>query len=314
MFTHLTRSIFLTGVLSPPILVNSSNPIRTSQYSVQMSENINIDHLYMQGGPGKGIAEFNKKIVGGDIKFTPRITEANTIDPAMVELINSAQDYKSSFTITTFLLPYDTGLTANQEPYRFSVTEPYSLVFDTCVAEKLTLRAKKDGDVEATMSIKGQTDESFTTPLSPPSEDTNLYRNLSWFDCYFARQGSQIENLHEIEVSVVKTIDQKYFLMTFGDPTTFDRPYSTGVKAVEVNFKIVEHITSVYDVFTYSFGGFLDGFNLSGNFGPISFSIPNAVLKISSENLTPDIIERTTEGFYRLIPNTPETADFLFQI
>lgn len=314
MFTHLTRSIFLTGVLSPPILINSSNPIRTSQYSVQMNENINIDHLYIQGGPGKSVAEFSKKIVSGDIRFTPRITEANLLDPAMTELINSAQNYKSSFTITTFLLPYDTGLTASQEPYRFSVTDPYSLVFDTCVAEKLTLKVKKDAEVEASLSVKGQSDASYTSPLASPIEDTNLYRNLSWYDCYFERQGSQIENLHEIEISVTKTIDQKFFLMTFGNPTTFDRPHFTGVKAVEVGFKIVEHITSVYDVFTYSFGGFLDDFNLSGNFGPVSFSIPNAVIKVSSQNLSPEIIERTTEGFYRLIPNTPETPDFLFQI
>jgi len=316
MFTHFDRSVFLTGVLSPPILVNTSKPIKTTQYSVQMNMDINIDNLYMQGGPGKSVAEFQKKIVKGSMSFFPRLNESNVLEDSVIDLINASQDYTTAFTLTTFLNPYSTEITGNSFPY---VANTNSFVFDVCVAEKIILKAKKDASVEISVDVIGQTDFDNTVPLVLPPDDLNIYRNLSWYDCFFTRTGSQIENAHEIEISVIKEIDQRYFLMSYCDmdpdnPVGIDRPFSTGVKSVSVSFKIVEHVTSVFDIFNYSFGGFYEGFNFSGNIGPIQFSVPNAVLKISSQNLTPSIIERTTEGFYRMAPNTPDTQPMLFTI
>lgn len=314
MFTHFDRSVFLTGVLSPPILVNSNKPLKTTQYSVAMNMDINLNNTYMQGGPGKSVAEFQKKIIKGSMSFFPRLSETNALEDAVIDLINASQDYTTSFTLTTFLNPYSTDLTANRFPY---VATTNSFVFDVCVAEKLTLKAKKEGSVEITVDVIGQTDFDNTSPLSFPADDTNVYRNLSWYDCFFTRTGSQLENAHEIEISVTKEIDQRYFLMSYctfdpSNPVAIDRPYSTGVKSVTVSFKIVEYITSVFDIFNYSFGGWYEGFNFNGNIGPIQFSIPNAILKISSQNLTPSIIERTTEGFFRMAPNTPDTQPMLF--
>lgn len=316
MFTHFDRSVFLTGVLSPPILVNSNKPLKTTQYSVAMNMDINLNNTYMQGGPGKSVAEFQKKIIKGSMSFFPRISETNALENAVVDLINASQDYTTAFTLTTFLNPYSTELTANRFPY---VATTDSLVFDVCVAEKLTLKAKKEGSVEITVDVIGQTDFDNTSPLSFPADDLNIYRNLSWYDCFFTRTGSQLENAHEIEISVSKEIDQRYFLMSYctldpNNPVGIDRPYSTGVKSVTVSFKIVEYVTSVFDIFNYSFGGWYEGFNFNGNIGPIQFSIPNAVLKISSQNLTPSIIERTTEGFFRMAPNTPDTQPMLFNV
>jgi hypothetical protein len=316
MFTHFDRSVFLTGVLSPPVLVNSSNPVKTTEYTVQMNQDINIDNLYMQGGPGKSVADFQKKIIKGSMTFFPRLSESNTLETAVIDLINASQDYTSSFTLTTFLNPYNSDLTANGTPYIYTTN---SFVFDVCVAEKLTLRAKKEGSVEITVDVIGQTDFDNTTPLVMPADDLNIYRNLSWYDCLFTRSGSQLENAYEIEISIIKEIDQRYFIMSYctmdpNNPVGIDRPYSTGVKSVSVSFKIKEYITSVFDIFNYSFGGFIEGFNFNGNIGPIQFAIPDAVLKISSQNLTPTVIERTTEGFFRMAPNTPDNPSMLFTI
>lgn len=316
MFTHFDRSVFLTGVLSPPVLVNFNKPLKTTQYSVAMNMDINIDNLYMQGGPGKSVAEFQKKIIKGSMSFFPRLSESNTLENAVIDLINFSQDYTSSFTLTTFLNPYSTEITGNRFPY---VATTNSFVFDVCVAERFTLKAKKEGSVEITVDVIGQTDFDNTVPLVFPEDDTNIYRNLSWYDCFFSRAGSQLENAYEIEINITKEIDQRYFLMSYcnldpNNPVAIDRPFSTGVKSVAVSFKIIEHITSVFDIFNYSFGGWYEEFNFSGNIGPIQFSIPNAILKISAQNLTPSIIERTTEGFYRMAPNTPDTQPMLFTV
>ena len=316
MYTHLNRSVFLTGILSPPIVIDSINTIHTVEYSVQMKQDININQLYIQGGPGRAVSELKKKVIEGSIKVIPGISESNTLEPGVNNLIDFSQDYKNYFSLSTFLLPYNTSLTAESPPY---IASTNSLVFDICVLEKLTISAKKDNDVEIQADIKGQTDVANTSPLTYPSEDLNIYRNLTWYDCFFERDGSQLENVYSFDMTVKKEIDQKYFLGTnCGGPSTsfvgIDRPYSTGVYAVSVNFKLVEHITSLYDIFSYSFGGFYNDINLDCRFGPIRAYINNALLNISSQNLPGGVIERTTEGFFRMAPDNPENSGFLFSI
>jgi len=188
------------------------------------------------------------------------------------------------------------------------------LVYDTCVVEKTTITAKKDGSVDVSISIKGQTDFDNTVPLSIPNEDTNIYRNLTWYDCFFERNGSQLENAFEIEITIEKIVDQKFFLMYCALGDRYDRPFSTGVKSVGVSFKIKENITSKFDIFNFSLGGFFNEYNFAGTIGPLTFNIPDAVLKISVENLTPDIIQRITEGYYRMSPDSPLYENFLFTI
>ena len=316
MYTHLSRSVFLTGILSPPVVINSLNTIKTSEYSVQMKQDININRLYIQGGPGRAVSELKKKVIEGSIKVIPRISESNTLEPGVINLIDFSQDYKSFFSLSSFLLPYNTNLTAESSPY---IANTNSLVFDVCIVDQLTISAKKEGNVEMQIGVKGQTDIANTSPLTYPEEDLNLYRNLTWYDCFFERDGSQLENVYSIEITIKKDIDQTYFLGTNcgAPPNTFvgiDRPFSTGVSAVGVNFKIVEHITSLYDIFSFSFGGFYNDINLDCRFGPIRAYITNALLNISTQNLSPDLIERTTEGFFRMSPDTPENSGFLFSI
>jgi hypothetical protein len=311
MFTHLNRSLILTGTLAPPILVNSKDVIRPTKYSVQMNEDININHMYIQGGPGKSVGEFQKKFISGGMTFNFRYTEANVLEQGLIDLLNAAQNHNSLVTLSTYLAPYATSLTAENPPYIGSTN---SVILDTCVVESLTITAKPDTIVEADFQIKGQTDFANTVTVPLPPDDTNIYRKINWNDCFFSRGGSQLENAIEVQLKITKEIDQRYFLMTYGTTDRFDRPYSTGVKSVEVSFKIVEHITSLFDIFTYSFGGFYDNMNFTGNFGPLRFNIPNTIMKISVQSLSSEIIERTTEGFYRLTPITPETDNFLFSI
>ena len=311
MFTHFDRSVFLTGVLSPPVIINSSGLLKTINYSVGMNQDININNLYIQGGPGKSVASFQKKIISGNIEFFLRINESNILESAVTTLLSSGQDYTSSVTMTTALMPYNDGITAETSPF---ISSTNSFVFDTCVIEKTTISAKKDGSVKVMIQVLGQTDLPNTSVIPLPPDDSNLYRNLSLYDCLFTRSGSQMENAVEIEITITKELDQRYFLMVYGAPDRFDRPYSTGVKSVAVSFVIKEHITSLEDIFTFSFGGDLENINFVGNIGPISFNIPNAILDISSQNLDGDIIQRTTKGFYRLAPNTPNNPSFVFSL
>ena len=220
MFTHLSRSVFLSGTLSPPIIVNSSNVLKTTQYSVQMNQDINIDHLFIQGGPGKSIAEMKKKVISGGISFIPRINESNTLEKSFIDLINSSQNYNSFITLSTFLLPYNAGITADDSPY---ISSTQSLVYDTCLIESLSITAKADSPVEVDLKIQGQCDFDNVVPLVLPPDTTELYRKINWYDCFFQRNGSQMENVTEVEIKIIKGIDQKYFLMIYNDPQRYDQ-------------------------------------------------------------------------------------------
>ncbi len=311
MQEYFERSIALTGALSPPVIVNSNHFLRTESYPVQMNANIELNKTYMQGGPGKAVADISKKIIAGQFSTPLKISESNIFIPAIVDIIEAAKSFDTVLSLTTLLSPYNPQIIGEGEPY---LQPNNSLVFDTCLIEKFSIKAAKDKEIKIESSIKGMVDTSNTNTISIPPDDTNIYRNLTWYDCFFSRDNSQLENAEEIEISINKTIDEKYFLTTCTTGTRTDAPYSLGITGVDVTFKIVEYISSVFDIFSYSLGGFYDGFNFGGNIGPLTFNIPNALLKISSETLTSDIIKRTTEGFYRMAPNTVYNSDFVFSL
>jgi hypothetical protein len=319
MFTHLDRSVFLTGVLSPPIIINGSDPLRTLSYSVQMSQNINLEPLYLQGGPGKSVAEFKNKNIEGSLSINPRIGQNSTLETSTLDLISAAQNYTTSFSLTTLLLPYNPNITAYSDPFTINYSEIYSLIYDSCFVKKITISVSEKEDVKISCDIIGQVDNSNSGVIPANNnpinyEENNLFRQLSWFDCFFSRNGSQMENVYEVEVSIIKDMDQPIFLFPAGVNNIFDSVFYTGVKSLLVYFKYIERVTSVYDLFNYSFGGWLDNANFAGNFGPISFNIPNALYKVSNEQLPDGEIIRTTEGFYRMSPDTPTYTDFLFSI
>lgn len=312
MFTHLDRSLLLTGTLSPPILVNSTHVLKTSSFGVLMTQEININHLYMQGGPGKTVSEFKGKNVSGNISLFPRINESNQLESGVLDLISAAQNYREYVSLTSFLLPYNSTITPDNDLPFISSTN--SLVFQYCLIQEITIKGNSKGDISISFGILGQTDDENTTSINLPNDETSVYRKLSWLDCYFERNGSQMENIVEFELQIKKELHQPFFLVPAADIDRFDRPYSTGVKSVEVNFKITENLSNLFDIFTYSLGGWFMDINFSGNFGPINFLIPNALLKISTQNETPDLITRITEGFYQMRPDTPETNNFLLTI
>ena len=311
MFTHLTRQVFLTGVLSPPILVNGSDPIKTSEYNIQMNQEIDLNMFYMQGGPGASVANFKGKKINGSMLFFLRINQSNSLETGVKDIINSGQNYESIISLTTLLLPYNSNITAEGSPY---TTSTNNFVFDTCLVKSVTISAKDNSDVEVRAEILGQNDGENITPLPDPQDGYSLYRKLNWYDCQFYNNGSQLETLKEFELKIEKDIDQKYFLFPYSAPTRYDRPYSSGVKSVTVSFKYVEQVTNIFDVFSYSIGGYDMSSGLSGNFGPISFTIPDVLLRISTQSLPSGQILRTTEGFYQMNPLTPATNNFLLNV
>jgi hypothetical protein len=128
----------------------------------------------------------------------------------------------------------------------------------------------------------------------------------------FSTNGSSLESIKEFEIKIENDIDQRFFLFSVNDAIRYDRPYSSGFKGVQVQFKYIEQITSIFDPFSFSLGGYSTNANIAGNFGPIYFAIPNVLLKISTQNLPSGQIERITEGFYQWNPLTPTTNNYLF--
>lgn len=308
MFTHFDRSVFLTGALCPPVMVDSSQPIKPQEYSVQTSQEINVEHLYIQGGPGKGVSEFNKKIIQGGLQLKLRIKENNQLEDAIITLLNNAQSVEDCFTLTTLLQPYNPDITAESEVFSTGATETF--LMDTCLVEKTTITMQSDSPCSINTTIIGQNNSETPTSYVFPVEDTNIYRDLTWYDCSFYRNGSRMENLNKVVITITKNIDQPVFLMTYGTSERFDRSYSTGVKAIMVEFEFTETVTSLLDIFTYSFGGNKD-MEFNGTVGPMNIAIPRTIVKISSQNLTSKGITRTTSGFYKLRPNTPLSNNYL---
>jgi hypothetical protein len=307
MFTHLNRSIYLTGTLSPPIMVNSSDALKTKTYNVQMEQD--IEHvMFLQGGPAKSIADFKGKKVSGNIELLPRINQSNNLENSVIDLLNSGQNYNSWVSLTTLLLPYNPNITAQGGVFNGLST---SFVFDICLVKSLTIKAKEDEDVLITIEILGQADNP-TSSMSLPSDENSIYRTLNWYDCNFSRNGSALENVKEFELKIEKTVDQKFFLFPLNQVgSNYDRPFSTGVNAIEVKFKIIETVTSLFDAFTFSLGGYSFGVNLTGTFGPIGFAITDALFKASHQELPDGLIERTTEGFAQMNPLLPTFTNFL---
>ncbi len=293
-------------------MVNSSQALKTTSYSVLMKQSIELGPMYLQGGPGKTVSEFKGKNIEGEFSLFPRIDQNNQLENAVLTLISAAQNYREYMSLTTLLNPYNTTITPDNESVWRAYTN--SLVYQYCVIESLTIKATATGDVTMTIKILGQTDDEYTTPITIPLDEANIYRKLTWHDCMFQRDNSQMENAIEFELTVTKTLDQPYFLIPFAQIERYDRPYSTGVKAVEVKFKVVEHLNSLTDMFTYSLGGWALDIAFSGNFGPIFFQIPKSLLQISTQNLSPDIITRTTSGYYQMRPDTPDAEDFLLTL
>ncbi len=313
MFTHQDRSIFLTGVLAPPIMVNGANPIKTSSYSVQMQQEINMNPMFMQGGPGKTISEFKGKSVSGDIAFYPRINESNALEDGILDLISVGQNYTEYLSLTSMLIPYNTTITPDNDTAWIPSTN--SVVFQYCLVEVITILAKKEPEsITITVKITGQTDDENVAQINLPNDENSLYRKLTWKDCFFERDGSQMENATEFELVIKKEIDQTYFLVPYTDQERFDRPFSTGVKSVEVNFTVKENLTNLFDIFKFSLGGWETDTSFSGHFGPISFNIPKCLMKISTQNNDKGLLERKTSGYYQMRPDTPDTNDFLISI
>lgn len=310
MYTHLDRSVYLSGALAPYILVDGTHQFKSMSYGVQMMEDINIDNVFLQGGPGKSIAEFEKKIISGNIDFPLRVKENGQLESGVGVLINCGQNYQSFCSLTS-IVPYTDTITSEGPAY---ISSSNSLVFDVCLIETTTIKSEKDGDIDVSLTVLGQVDNPNSAPIALPVDLSEAYRKLSWYDFFLTKNGSQMENLFSFEIKIIKELDQQLFLFNQYDADIrFDRPYSTGVKSVKVEFTIKEHITSLLDIFNYSLGGYDSEADFNGNFGPITFNIPKTTLKISSQQHSAKIIERTTSGFYQMRPDTPDNAQFLFQ-
>ena len=311
MYTHLTRQVFLTGVLSPPVIINGSNPIKTSEYNVQMTQDIDLNAFYMQGGPGASVGNFGGKKISGSISLPLRIDQSNLIETGVKNVINSGKDYSSKVSITTALLPYNPNITAETPPYP---TGASGFLFDTCIVKSVTISAKDSADVEIKAEILGQNDSEIISPLPDFVDYSSLYRKINWYDCKFYNNGSALEGINEFELKIEKNVDQKFFLFPYDDSERYDRPHSSGVQYIKVSFRYVEQVTSLFDVFSYSFGGYDMLSGLAGNFGPVSFSVPDVLLKISTQSLPAGQMLRTTEGCYQMNPLSPAANNFLITI
>ena len=310
MYTHLDRSVYLSGALAPYILVNGIHQFKSSDYGVQMVEEINIDNVFLQGGPGKSVSEFEKKIISGNIDFPLRVKENGQLEDGVEVLLNCGQNYKTYCSLTS-IVPYTDTITSEGSAY---ISNSNSLVFDVCLIETTTIKVSKDGNVNVSLTVLGQVDDPNTAALAAPVDLSELYRTLSWYDFFLTKNGSQMENLFSFEIKIIKELDQQLFLFNQYDADIrFDRPYSTGVRSVKVEFIITEHITSLLDIFNYSLGGYDSSADFNGNFGPLLFTIPKTTLKISSQQQSSKIIERITSGFYQMRPDTPDNPQFLFQ-
>lgn len=312
MFTYLNRGVLLTGVMSPPVIVNGSNPIRTSSYSVGMKMNINMTEGYIQGGPVINISDFNHKVIEGSINFPLRVDGNGQTELGIDQLINNATTVNDSITLQTLLLPYQSEITGESNPYKASNN---SLVFDTCVVSDITFEAEnsKDNFVQISANIMGQNDTDNIVATVPNFEESELYRKISWNDCLFYRNNSQLTSLKKIKLNIKKKIGQEFFLMTYNEDERYDSPYSTGTKLITVSFELEEQVYSVFDNFNFSLGGYDNNYNLVMKFGPYQATINGAFLDISTSNLSSKEIIRTTKGFLNIRTDAVLDSPFVLQ-
>ena len=107
----LSRVQFATGLLIRSVKVNGDY-LLVDNCTINQTQEIDMNKLYIQGGPGRAIANIGAKKFTGELSFPIRVDRDNVLEPAVRTILQHAENPMYSLTLdTNHMLSY-LGITA----------------------------------------------------------------------------------------------------------------------------------------------------------------------------------------------------------
>jgi hypothetical protein len=268
-----------------------------------------VDELYLiQGGPRSAIGNIGIKTIEGQISSPVRVDGNGDLDPAIIELLENAQNPDTILTIeTNYSLSMLDQITAENG----GTNNNSLLTFDSCLVKDLVLSVSNEEGGKIVVSIIGMIDERQETEIISPPEGFLLHRQLSFADCDVSRYESDMRTISQLQIHITNEVEVLKFLRN-PDEGRYDQPNCFGVQSTRWEGYFEEILRRGADLETYIHGGFMQDSRLQLDFGKIRATINVPLFKIAEQPLTSAYLKRKTEFFAQMAPMLRNPAGDLF--
>lgn len=305
----LTRVQFATGLLIRSVKINGDY-LLVDNCTINQTQEIDMNKLYIQGGPGTAIANIGAKKYSGELSFPIRVDRDNILEPAIKTILKHAENPMYSLTLdTNHMLSY-LGLTAENG----GTNDNALLTLDQMVLKNLTITCSTDDQVKVSAAFEGMIDTRSDSDYAVPDENHVMGRSLTWGDCDSSRYQSSMRNVSNFTLQMNNEIETPVFLLPYeGTGTTrSDQISLIGVREVKWSGEYTEIIRVGADLETNIHGGWMVNENMQFNFGPITAIYAVPLFQISELPLTSKILSRKTKWNAMISPSQPLKQGGLF--
>lgn len=304
-----SRVQFATGLLIRSVKVNGQY-LLVDNCTINQTQEIDMNKLYIQGGPGRAIANIGAKKFTGDLSFPIRVDRDNQLEPAIKTILQHAENPMYALRLdTNHMLSY-LGLTAENG----GTDNNALLTLDQMVLKSLSISAAVDDVVKVSASFEGMIDTRSDSDYAVPNENHVMGRSLTWGDCDVSRYQSSMRSISSFTLQINNEIETPAFLLPYeGTGTTrTDQVSLIGVREVKWTGEFSEFIRVGAELDTHIHGGWMVNENLQFNMGPIAALYTVPLFEIAELPLTSKILTRKTKWNAMISPAQPMRQGGLF--
>jgi hypothetical protein len=305
----LSRIQFATGLLIRSVKVNGDY-LLVDNCTINQTQEIDMNKMYIQGGPGRAIANIGAKKFTGELSFPIRVDRDNVLEPAVRTILQHAENPMYSLTLdTNHMLSY-LGITAENG----GTNDNALLTLDQMVLKSLSISASVDDVLKVSASFEGMIDVRTDSDYAVPNENHVMGRSLTWGDCDVNRYQSAMRSISNFTLQINNEIETPSFLMPYvaTGTTRSDQVALIGVKEVKWTGEFSEFLRVGVELDTHIHGGWMVNENLQFNMGPITATYAVPLFEIAELPLTSKILTRKTKWNAMISPAQPMRQGGLF--
>jgi len=305
----LSRIQFATGLLIRSVKINGSY-LLVDNCTINQTQEIDMNKLYIQGGPGRAIANIGPKKFTGELSFPIRVDRDNILEPAVKKILEHAENPMYSLTLDTNHMLSHLGLTAENG----GTDNNALLTLDQMVLKSLTISASSNDALKVSASFEGMIDVRTDSDYAVPDENHVMGRSLTWGDCDVNRYQSSMRSVSNFTLQINNEIETPSFLLPYevGGTTRTDQVALIGVKEVKWTGEFSEFLRVGAELDTHIHGGWMVNENLQFNMGPITATYAVPLFEIAELPLTSKILTRKTKWNAMISPAQPMRKGGLF--
>jgi hypothetical protein len=305
----LSRIQFATGLLIRSVKINGSY-LLVDNCTINQTQEIDMNKMYIQGGPGRAIANIGAKKFTGELSFPIRVDRDNILEPAVKKILEHAENPMYSLTLDTNHMLSHLGLTAESGASDNNAL----LTLDQMVLKSLTISASSDDALKVSASFEGMIDVRTDSDYAVPDENHVMGRSLTWGDCDVNRYQSSMRSVSNFTLQINNEIETPSFLLPYevAGTTRSDQVALIGVKEVKWTGEFSEFLRVGAELDTHIHGGWMVNENLQFNMGPITATYAVPLFEIAELPLTSKILTRKTKWNAMISPAQPMRKGGLF--